>query len=50
MEVELNLDELLLSKPEEGKTVLHMAAQENHREILQKLLVWAEEWQLNTNE
>jgi hypothetical protein len=50
MEVELNLDELLLTIPEEGKTALHMAAQENHTEILQKMWVWAEEWKLNTKE
>jgi len=39
-EVELNLDELFLAATEEGKTALHMAAQENHIEILQKLWVW----------
>jgi len=49
-ELELNLDELLLAANEEGKTALHMAAQENHIEIFQKLWVWTEEWQLNTNQ
>jgi len=29
---------------------LHLAAQENHKEILEILWVWAEKWQLNTNE
>jgi ankyrin repeat protein len=48
--VELNLDELLLAETKQGKTALHMAVQKNHKEILQKLWVWAEEWQLNTNE
>ena len=41
---------MLLAAPEEGKTALHMAAQENHTEILQKMWVWAEKWHLNTNE
>jgi len=47
--VELNLDELLLAKSKQGQTALHMAVQKNHIEILQKLWVWTEEWQLNTN-
>jgi len=36
-EVEIKLDELLLVKTENGITTLHMAAQKNHTEILQKL-------------
>jgi len=36
-EVELNLDELLLAVTEEGETALHLAAQKNHTEILQKI-------------
>ena len=49
-EVELYLDELLLAETEERKTALHLAAWGNHIEILQKLWVWAEEWDPNTNE
>ena len=45
--MELNLDELLLAATEEEEIALHMAAQENHIEILQKLWVWVEEIQLN---
>ena len=41
---------MLLAETENALTALHLAAQENHIEILQKLWVWAEEWQLNTNE
>jgi len=48
-EVELNLDELLLARTKQVQTALHKAAQNNHTEILQKLWVWTEEWQLNTN-
>jgi len=48
-EVAINLDELLLAGTEQGQTALHMAVQKNHTEILQKLWVWTEEWQLNTN-
>jgi len=41
----------LLAETENGLTALHLEAQENHtKKILQKLRVWAEEWQLNTNE
>jgi len=38
-EVELKLDELLLFESEGGLTAFHLAAQENHIEILQKLWV-----------
>jgi ankyrin repeat protein len=48
--VELNPDELLLAQNESGKTALHIAAQRNRVEILQKLWVWAEEVQQNTND
>jgi ankyrin repeat protein len=49
-EVGLNPDELLLAKTKAGITALLMAVQENHTGILQKLWVWAEEGQLNSNE
>jgi len=48
--LEIKLDQLLLAATEEGKTALHVAAQENLTEILHTMWVWAEEWQLNTNE
>ena len=48
--MELNLDELLLATTEEGLTPLHLAAHKNQTDLLQKLWVWAEEWQLNRNE
>jgi hypothetical protein len=48
--VELNLDELLLDETEKGETALHMAAQKNNTKLLQKLWVWAEECQPNTND
>ena len=49
-EVELKVDELLLVKTEDGITAFYMEAHDNHMEILQKICVWTEEWQLNTNE
>ena len=43
-------DELLLAQIEREKTAFHVAAQENHEEILQNLYVWAEEAQLCLDE
>jgi hypothetical protein len=48
--VGINPDELLLAKTKAGITALLMAVQKNHVGILQKLWVWAEEGQLNSNE
>jgi len=42
-EADLKIDDMMLAKDEEGYTVLYVAAQENHVEILQTLWVWAEE-------
>jgi hypothetical protein len=38
---------LLLAKPVDGRTVFELAADNNHVEMLNKLLVWAEEMQIN---
>jgi ankyrin repeat protein len=46
----LHPEELLLDKVKVGLTALQISAKENHVGILQKLWVWAEEWQLNSNE
>jgi ankyrin repeat protein len=48
--VGLHRDELLLAQSEAGLTAFELAAQENHVGILQKLWVWAEEGQQNSNE
>jgi ankyrin repeat protein len=50
MEAGLNMVELLLAKSKEGLTALHLAAQKNQTEILQKLWVWAEEVLVNASE
>jgi ankyrin repeat protein len=39
----------LLSQNKEGETALHLAAKGNHTQILEKLLAWAQEAQLNSN-
>jgi len=49
-EAELNPHELLLAKTEEGLTLLHLAAQENHVTILHKLGIRAKESHQNPNE
>jgi len=49
-EVALSPDELLLAQNELGCTILHMASEKNHVEILNKLWVWAEKAQQNPKE
>jgi len=41
---------MLLAQFEEGFTVLHIATQENHVDVIQKLCGWADECQLNPTE
>jgi hypothetical protein len=49
-EAELNTHELSLAKPEDGHNVFELAAYKNHVEMLNKLLVWAEEMQISPKE
>ena len=48
--MELKLDEFLLAQVDGGMTALHIAAYLNHEGILKKLLLWAEEAEVNANE
>jgi len=49
-EVELKPNEFLLAEVEGGMTALHIAVYLNHVGILKKLLLWAEEAEVNANE
>jgi hypothetical protein len=49
-DVGLNIDELLLAQFVNGFTALPIAAYGKHVGMLEKLKVWAEEGQLNSNE
>ena len=47
MEVQLNINDLLLSNGFDGQTAWNIAAEERNKEILQKLWCWGGEVQLN---
>jgi len=49
-EAEINPEKLLLGRCERGETAFHMAADEEHLDVLQKLRAWAVEAPLNSDE
>jgi ankyrin repeat protein len=47
--MELNTVELLLAQTENGYTAFQLAAENNNVEIIKRMWVWVEEYQLNPN-